>query len=194
MEALSKTINIAKNKLRKILILATKALKIDELTVNHRNINQNLNELLEELNLQGSTAILTYQAFFPAEVPLELDTTANTYYPKLDENNNISFYQAKAEELVPGKLNIPEPEIDAPLVADNYDNLVILVPGLGFSTKGERMGRGLGCYDNYIAQSGLDLIKIGISLEQFVLEDIPVEEHDQSVDYLITGTGIRKFV
>ena len=64
-----------------------------------------------------------------------------------------------------------------------YD--VILVPGLAFDRKGNRIGYGKGHYDKFLA--GQDkAVKIGISYEFAVLDRIPVESHDITLNYIIS--------
>lgn len=61
---------------------------------------------------------------------------------------------------------------------------VLLVPGLGFTVRGQRLGRGGGYYDRYLNE--FKGIKIGICFENQIQQMIPVEEHDQNVDWVIT--------
>ena len=66
---------------------------------------------------------------------------------------------------------------------------VFLVPGLAFDRKGNRLGRGKGCYDRILSQSSG--LKIGVAgTYQIFNENIPVETHDVSMDMLCT----EKFV
>lgn len=67
---------------------------------------------------------------------------------------------------------------------------VVIIPGLGFGLKGERLGRGKGYYDRFLASS--ESIKIGVCFESQVLNNIPVEEHDIKMDYLVTDRVIVK--
>ena len=64
---------------------------------------------------------------------------------------------------------------------------LILVPGAGFSPMGCRMGRGAGYYDRFLTQSGG--FRLGITSDKLLLKNIPVDEHDQRVEALVTETG-----
>lgn len=67
---------------------------------------------------------------------------------------------------------------------------VWLVPGLGFSRSGVRLGRGAGYYDRLLA--GSNALKIGLAYEGHVFDWLPSEEHDVRMDYLLTETGLAK--
>jgi 5-formyltetrahydrofolate cyclo-ligase len=60
---------------------------------------------------------------------------------------------------------------------------VCLVPGLGFSRLGERLGRGKGFYDRFLSR--FEGIKIGLSFNEQIMEEIPVEAHDVLLDFLV---------
>lgn len=65
---------------------------------------------------------------------------------------------------------------------------VLLIPGLGFNHKGQRLGRGKGYYDRYLENfSGL---KIGICFREQLVEDLPVEDHDCEMDIVVTEKNI----
>lgn len=68
---------------------------------------------------------------------------------------------------------------------------LLLVPGLAFDKKFNRMGRGAGYYDRYL-ESNRPKIVIGLCFEMQLLDLIPTEGHDQSVDYLITEKKVYK--
>jgi 5,10-methenyltetrahydrofolate synthetase len=60
----------------------------------------------------------------------------------------------------------------------------IFVPGVAFTFKGERLGRGKGYFDRYLSKN--KTIKIGISWSSQIKKKLPVEPHDCSMDFIIT--------
>ena len=60
----------------------------------------------------------------------------------------------------------------------------ILVPGVAFDQKGNRMGRGKGYYDRFLCQTYI--YKVGICFDFQLLECIPSEETDIPMDEIIT--------
>lgn len=59
-----------------------------------------------------------------------------------------------------------------------------LVPGVGFSLDGRRLGRGKGFYDRFLEnRKG---IRIGLAWSGQLKENIPVESHDCRMDFIVT--------
>lgn len=63
---------------------------------------------------------------------------------------------------------------------------LILVPGLIFSQNGHRLGYGGGYYDTFLSSLSKSIPTIGIAFECQVTENLPVQSHDISVDYILT--------
>lgn len=64
-----------------------------------------------------------------------------------------------------------------------------LVPGLAFDGDLNRLGRGQGYYDKFMAEAKMKPnppIFIGIAMDCQVIDQVPVEKHDQKVDVLVT--------
>lgn len=59
-----------------------------------------------------------------------------------------------------------------------------LVPGVGFDLKGARLGRGKGFYDRFFENK--DVLKIGLAWSEQIVPNIPVEQHDCHMDFIIT--------
>jgi 5-formyltetrahydrofolate cyclo-ligase len=65
---------------------------------------------------------------------------------------------------------------------------VLLVPGLAFTKSGERLGRGKGFFDRYL--ESYEGTTIGICFSEQVVEEIPVNDLDQKVNFLINDLFI----
>ena len=70
---------------------------------------------------------------------------------------------------------------------------MVIVPGLGFTVGGHRIGRGMGFYDRFLAQGDFLGVSCGLALEEQVVEEIPVLDHDIPLSMLVTDRGIRRF-
>ena len=66
---------------------------------------------------------------------------------------------------------------------------VIIVPAVAYNNYGARLGMGRGFYDRFLAQCP-QAIKIGVALSCQIITEIPSEEHDILVDYVVTTDGI----
>lgn len=76
--------------------------------------------------------------------------------------------------------NIPEPPDDWP-VATPGDIDLLIVPGLAFDRKGNRLGQGKGYYDRFIARmKPKALVAVGLSC-QLIDTIIPTNEHDAPI-------------
>lgn len=85
--------------------------------------------------------------------------------------------------LVPGKLNIPEPHRDGKVLVPGTDDIAI-VPALAFTEDGYRLGQGGGYYDRFLKK--WPGVSVGLCRRRFILNKIPVENHDVKVDILLT--------
>jgi len=86
-------------------------------------------------------------------------------------------------DLRKGPMGILEPK-DADVVPPK-DVAVWLVPGLAFTRDGRRLGYGGGWYDRLLAEADRHATKFGIAYAFQIVEDLPSEQHDVSVDGVI---------
>lgn len=63
---------------------------------------------------------------------------------------------------------------------------VILVPGLGFTPGGSRIGRGKGFYDRYLSLHR-EAVAIGVCRRARIVEAIETDPWDQRVDHVVAG-------
>jgi len=85
-----------------------------------------------------------------------------------------------------GAFSIEEPQNCK--VADMSLTDLIVVPGVAFDKTGRRIGFGKGCYDMFL--ENVKKPKIGLCYEFQLMEEIPGEEHDIKMDYIITEKGM----
>ena len=86
---------------------------------------------------------------------------------------------------------VREPLAGRPIPVDLID--LVIVPGLGFSPAGFRIGRGMGFYDRFLAQSEFVGRSCGLAFEEQVIDNLPVLDHDVPLHMLVTDRGIRRF-
>jgi 5-formyltetrahydrofolate cyclo-ligase len=80
-----------------------------------------------------------------------------------------------------GNFDIMEPKEDCKV--DN-DLDIIVVPTVGISPTGVRLGYGHGFYDKFLAKN--DIMTISLTLEKQIIKNIPKSEHDINMDWIIT--------
>lgn len=86
---------------------------------------------------------------------------------------------------------VREPIEGKPVPVDFID--LVVVPGLGFSEKGYRIGRGMGFYDRFLAQAEFIGTSCGLAFNEQIVENLPVLDHDIPLSMLVTDRGIRRF-
>jgi len=88
-------------------------------------------------------------------------------------------------DLRPGQYGILEPLDSCPPFDLNQLDLAI-VPGIGFTLNGYRLGRGKGYYDRLLAKvSG---IKCGVAFDWQTAVELAPEPHDIRLNYILTPT------
>ncbi len=73
----------------------------------------------------------------------------------------------------------------------NRDKAICIVPGIAFDKKGYRLGYGKGYYDRFLEK--FKGISIGFCFENMLEYNLPTDEYDKKVDYLITDKTIYNF-
>ena len=86
---------------------------------------------------------------------------------------------------------VREPIAGNPFPTDSID--LVIVPGLGFSLDGYRIGRGMGFYDRFLSSDEFLGASCGLAFEEQVIEGLPSEPHDVPVGMLATDRGLRRF-
>lgn len=105
------------------------------------------------------------------------------YLPRVNGVNlDILPYDESRLEL--GSFHIEEPTGTNTVDADEIE--LIVVPAVAYDRRGNRLGRGKGFYDRLLASARAT--KIGVGYEFQLIDEIPVEEHDIPMDYVITQT------
>ena len=114
-----------------------------------------------------------------------LSNGKDVFLPKVIEKN-IEFRKiTDFSSLEKGSFDIMEPKDDC--VTDN--NLdVVLVPTVGISPIGVRLGYGYGFYDRYLAEH--KTTTISLTLEKQIIKNIPKSEHDVIIDWIVTEDRI----
>lgn len=70
----------------------------------------------------------------------------------------------------------------------NWEDALVLTPGLAFDRQGGRIGYGRGYYDRYFAKHP-GLIRAGVAYNRQIVEQVPMDSLDQNMQYLFDETG-----
>jgi len=88
------------------------------------------------------------------------------------------------DDLLPGRYGIPVPPSRKPI-----EPQTLLVSFTGFDAMGNRIGRGAGFFDRYLAGSNSTAIGVGFEVQRF--DRVPVADHDQALPTVVTDLGVR---
>ena len=97
--------------------------------------------------------------------------------------DNLEIREYRPDGLVAGYRGISEPSEEAPLI-DASEIGFAVIPGVAFDSAGHRLGRGKGYYDRLLPS--LNCLKAGVAFDHQLVAEVPVEEHDISMDMVFT--------
>ena len=86
---------------------------------------------------------------------------------------------------------LPGPPPSAPRVTPD----LVIAPVLAFDRHGSRLGQGAGCYDRTIAllRAAGPVWVVGLAFAGQEVDMLPIEDHDQRLDAILTEEGYRVF-
>jgi 5-formyltetrahydrofolate cyclo-ligase len=181
---------VIKSKLRK------KILKIRE-KINKKNIQINFNHIIKILKKEKISKKVV-GGYYP--INFEVDDLEllkkleknkfNISLPVIKKNFQMDFYKWSFSDLLKiNKYGIPEPGTLNIVYPD-----VILVPLVAFDKNLNRLGYGGGYYDRLIKRISKrkKIIKIGLALSVQEVDKVPINIHDQKLDYIVTNKHVVK--
>ncbi|OZS78826.1 5-formyltetrahydrofolate cyclo-ligase [Tetzosporium hominis] len=112
--------------------------------------------------------------------------------PKSDgSTKQMQFYKINSwSDIEPGYKGILEPKVSSCESVAKSEIDCIIVPGVVFTFSGYRIGFGGGFYDRYLEDYSGVTCSLLASLQ--LEEQLPIEQHDVAVQYLITEQNIIK--
>lgn len=116
-------------------------------------------------------------------------------YPVMDQVEGkdllIAVMVDDETEFVQNQYGIPEPATGEDVSPSAID--LVIVPLLGFDSRGYRVGYGKGYYDRLLMQCRPDCIKLGFSYFEPVDHIDDISQYDIPLDYCITHQTIYSF-
>ena len=188
------SISEQKNHLRADFKAKLSLLSKDQIDRGSEKIAKNLESIIEQKSTWQKLG-----AFYPlASEPNLLSVykkllkkNKSLFFPKTREEGEMDFYNVSDDlelsSFQKAKLNIMEPRSEQKVQASSLQCLII--PGLAFDENANRLGRGAGFYDRYLANT--KGAKIGVAFsEQVSKEDLVWDEFDQKLDFLVTDEKV----
>lgn len=92
------------------------------------------------------------------------------------------------DQLVPGRWGLLEPAAGHSGWLEDLARIeLVVVPGLAFDRRGNRLGLGGGYYDRFLTR--VNAPKAGLIYSELLLEVLPAETHDIPMDLVVTQTA-----
>ena len=128
----------------------------------------------------------------PQLLPLQKTLPHLTWvFPQVEQaTGTLRWWQPGPLGFVAGPWGLWEPQTRGAQCFEVGQISGFLVPGVGFSLSGDRLGRGKGFYDRELARAE-KAIKVGVAFDCQVVSGLVTESHDQKVNVLITESGLR---
>ena len=126
--------------------------------------------------------------------------------PRVEVQNQMHFYYLDDEvelnaQVEAGYYGINEPKTSGKKFCsgDDFDSVLVLVPGRAFAENGARLGRGKGFYDVFLKKlmaecdaAGKKVYTIGVCFSCQVVDSVPTEQNDVSVDKVVSCSGLPR--
>ena len=177
-----------KEKLRK----EKKEKRIKQTKEENRKKSKEINERLLGLKeYKEAETVLFYISYngevFTHEMIKEALKEKNVVVPISNkEDNTLRLSVLKSwGDLEIGSYGILEPKEECIKESSIDDIDLVIVPGVGFDNKGNRLGHGKGYYDRLLKQL-INKPVIGLAFEFQIVEKIPSEKHDVKISMVVT--------
>ncbi|MCK6485050.1 MAG: 5-formyltetrahydrofolate cyclo-ligase [Phycisphaerae bacterium] len=165
----------------------------------HTRSNRAAQLFLELPEYRSAEIMMTYLS-----LPLEADTTSIVLRAWRDGKRVLApLVSWESRQMIPIEINsldedvalgpqgIRQPIQGEPIPIELID--LVIVPGLGFDVIGNRLGRGRGFYDRFLAQRAFRGVPCGLALESQVVSTIPAGPMDVPMALLVTDEQVRRF-
>ena len=177
------SVSIQKSALRKHLLEKRDATSAELRDIASEKIHENLRKISSYTNSQNIAC------YFP--IGSEVDTHdimlnilkqgKNLLLPRIVDDNIQFYIVSNLEKLERGSFEIMEPK-DSCDRAKKID--CVLIPTVGASKMGVRLGYGKGYYDRFL--SSTNAVKISLTYSKQIVKSIPSDSHDIKIDWIVT--------
>ena len=176
-----------KNRIRKEILALRKAMPICLLEEKSKIISE---KVIAHMEYQNAELVLCY---------IDAKNEVNTRYiinyawengkkvavPRVCGDLMKFYLISSYDDLESGYFDIMEPKKQCVEVTEIPEKSVVIMPGVAFDKKGNRIGYGKGYYDKYFAKYP-NVYKIAIAFSVQIVPEIPTDELDINAHCVIT--------
>ena len=177
------SVSIQKSALRKHLLEKRDATSAELRDIASEKIHENLRKISSYTNSQNIAC------YFP--IGSEVDTHdimlnilkqgKNLLLPRIVDDNIQFYIVSNLEKLERGSFEIMEPKD----ICDRAKKIdCVLIPTVGVSKLGVRLGYGYGYYDRFLSLT--NAVKISLTYSKQIVKSIPSDSHDIKIDWIVT--------
>ena len=175
--------NSEKKSLRNLLLEKRDSTSFDLMKIASEKIGKKLKKIQAFRDAQKIGAYYPIGSEIPTQDIIQelLSEGKEVFLPRV-LGENMDFKKiSDFSSLENGSFDIMEPKIECE-TENNLD--VILVPTVGITPKGVRLGYGYGFYDRFLTNHKTSTISL--TLEKQVVKNIPKSDHDMLIDWVVT--------
>jgi len=181
-----------KQELRQLIFDRIKAQKEDVALFKSRVICEKLLGLPE---FKGARTILCYASFrgevdtfVLMQTAMDLKKRVALPLVRKEDKRIMAMLINSLSELRDGVYGIPSPADLAQNSLSPFELDLVVVPGVAFDRRNNRLGRGAGYYDKFLSQLPATTPTIGLAYDLQIVDEIPgIEAHDRPVATVITN-------
>lgn len=183
---------------KKHLRVSTRAVRREIHTRHGREFAEEIRtNFIQALNIMPQT---TFGAYYPIGAEVNCRPLMDTLHamghtislPVITGATDPLIYRMykSGDQLEKGGFGTPQPCDYMPVVVPD----ILIIPMMGYSDKGYRLGYGSGFFDRTIEliRKQKPMKAIGLAYSGQRIDDMPVEAHDQKLDLIITEKGTVK--
>ena len=168
-----------------------------KMTVNTVNTLSTLiiERILGEIDLESSETIALYYPFnnevnvLPL-IELLLKQKKRVVLPKVTGKTTMEFYRIESTvDVELSKFGVYEPNTKS--IVNKIEIDWMLIPGVGFNSKGYRLGYGAGYYDRYLEEHQFKTV--GICFDFQITDAFEINEYDVPLDFIISENRLLQF-
>lgn len=100
----------------------------------------------------------------------------------------VALHSLAEEHLHEDAYGLRTPAGATPVAPASVD--LIVVPALAYDRRGNRLGRGAGFYDRFLACTDVRAVACGLAFAEQVVASVPIRANDWPVDILVTDTDV----
>jgi 5-formyltetrahydrofolate cyclo-ligase len=191
------TVADEKKNLRAIMSACRVALPGDRVAAWSESVQR---QVIASESWRNASAIVLYAAIGnEVSTDLILDDALRSgravFYPRIDTATDTIVARRIRDraDLARGTCGILEPpESSEILDRKSFAKILVCVPGVAFGLEGQRLGRGGGHYDRFIAQLGGEAITVGLAFSFQLLDRIPETGLDRRLNFIVTESAIHR--